>query len=79
LVLDVGGVLDTYGAKTPNADIIRDLMIWTLEVNKAEDVSRILLTSFALLAPYSGDLIRLIRWQPQRADKIEIEIEMEIE
>jgi hypothetical protein len=61
---EVGGILDTYAAKTPNADVIGDLMIWTLEVNKAKDVSRILLSSFALLAPYSGDLIRLIRWQP---------------
>jgi hypothetical protein len=38
---DVGGILDTYAAKTANADVIGNLMIWTLEVNKAKDVSRI--------------------------------------
>jgi hypothetical protein len=30
LVLEVGGILDTCGAKLPNADVIGDLMIWTL-------------------------------------------------
>jgi hypothetical protein len=30
LVLEVGGILDTFDAKVPNADVIGDLMIWTL-------------------------------------------------
>jgi hypothetical protein len=33
LVLEVGGILDTSGAKLSNADVIGDLMIWTLEVS----------------------------------------------
>jgi hypothetical protein len=33
LVLEVGGILDTFGAKVPNADVIGDLMILMLEVS----------------------------------------------
>jgi hypothetical protein len=33
LVLEVGGILDTIGAKVPNADVIGDLMILMLEVS----------------------------------------------
>jgi hypothetical protein len=33
LVLEVEGILDTCGAKVPNADVIGDLMILMLEVS----------------------------------------------